>query len=97
LISQSGTSAPSVTILENTLGDVTFSYVAVGRYELITDGLLTLNKTFALITNSNRGTNSVYQTSVNALRLACRDLTVTGNAYMDDALDNTSIEIRVYN
>lgn len=97
LITQSGTAAPTAIVLENTLGEVTFSYVAGGRYELTTDSLFTLDKTFALITNSNLGSNAIYQSSVNTLRINCRDLTTSGNPYLNGALNNTSIEIRVYN
>lgn len=97
LISQTGTSAPTAIVLENTLGDITFSYVGVGRYNVITSSLFTLNKTFALITNSNRGTNAIYQIDVDNFRIYCKDLTASGNPFLNDALDNTSIEIRVYN
>jgi len=97
LITQSGTAAPTAIVLENTLGEVTFSYIGVGRYNVITNSLFTLNKTFALITNSNRGTNAIYQIDVDNFRIYCKDLTASGNPFLNDALDNTTIEIRVYN
>ena len=97
LITQSGTAAPTAIVLENTLGEVTFSYVAVGSYKVITSDLYTLDKTFALITNSKRGTNSIHRENISDLRINCRDLSASGNPYMNDALESTTIEIRVYN
>ena len=97
LISQTGTDAPTAIVLNNTLGDVTFSYVGVGRYNITTNSLFTLNKTFALTTNSNRGVNSIYQIDIDNFRIYCKDLTSSGIPLLNDALNNTSIEIRVYN
>jgi hypothetical protein len=75
LITQSGTAAPTAIVLENTLGDVTFSYISVGNYEVVTSGLFTADKTAALIPNSRLGTNNIYQTGVNTLQIVCRDIT----------------------
>ena len=99
LISQTGTAAPTAIVLENTLGDVTFSYVTVGIYKVITSGLFTNNKTFALLPNSLRGTNFIYQINTNEITINCRDITSETPfiPYLNNALDNTSIEIRVYN
>lgn len=99
LISQSGTAAPTAIVLENTLGEVTFTYVSLGNYEIVTSGLFTANKTFISIPNSRLGTNFVYQVDTNTLRLFCRDITSETPfiPYLNNALNKTSIEIRVYN
>lgn len=47
LLSQSGTSAPVATVLENTLGGtVVWGYSGVGTYTATKSGAFTLNKTF---------------------------------------------------
>ena len=98
LITQSGTAAPTAIVLENTLGEVTFSYISVGNYEVVTDGLFN-DKTFALIPNSRLGTNNIYQTGVNTLQIVCRDITSSSPfiPFLNNALNKTTIEIRVYN
>lgn len=47
LLTQTGTDAPTATVLENTLGNITFAYDAVGVYSIISpNNLFTLNKTW---------------------------------------------------
>jgi len=98
LITQTGTGAPTAIVLENTLGEVTFNYISVGNYEVVTDGLFN-DKTFALIPNSRLGTNNIYQTGVNTLQIVCRDITSSSPfiPFLNNALNKTTIEIRVYN
>lgn len=99
LITQTGTAAPTAIVLENTLGEVTFNYISIGNYEVVTDGLFTGDKTFALIPNSRLGTNFIYQVSTNVLQIVCRDITSDTPfiPFRNDALNKTTIEIRVYN
>ena len=62
LLTQSGTSAPVATVLENTLGGtVVWSYSGPGQYTGTLAGAFTENKTFVLIQGSNDGdTSSAY-------------------------------------
>ncbi len=46
LLSQSGENAPTAEVLENTIGDISFSYIAPGVYTAVSDDLYTLAKTF---------------------------------------------------
>lgn len=48
LISQSGTDTPTVIVLENTIGTITFSYVDVGVFEAVSDTLFIDGKTGVL-------------------------------------------------
>ena len=98
LLTQSGTAAPTAIVLENTLGEVTFTYISVGNYDVVTSGLFN-DKTFILMPNSRLGTNFIYQTGVNTLRIVCRDITSDSPfiPFLNNALNKTSIEIRVYN
>jgi hypothetical protein len=106
LLTQSGTASPVADILENTLGTLTFTYVSEGNYKILTSGLFTLNKTFAIITNG-RSTNEIRILNVNEILIGCKDLTAAeidtfdpSLVYIpnaDEVLDKTAIEIRVYN
>jgi len=99
LLSQGGTNAPVATILENTLGDITFVYIADGSYDILSSGLFTAGKT---TTNSQIYYSSDYDRvyymyleylGISNLRLKSMNDTVA----VDDALHGTFLEIRVYN
>jgi hypothetical protein len=111
LLNQSGTSDPEPTVLENTLGVLTFDYVSLGNYKISTSGLFTLNKTFATIASSNsESVNFIYINNVNEILISSKDLTAASTVVdflgietqveipnAVDGLVDTSIEIRVYN
>lgn len=96
LISQSGTDAPTATVLENTLGGtVVWTYNDVGNYSGTLTGAFTTN---TLIFPVYAGFNS---------QLYLDPYTTINNSYFPDAinlqtgevdsyLNNTLIEIRVY-
>lgn len=94
LLTQTGTNPPVATVLENTLGDVVWSYTNPGKYRANLSGAFTEGKTFLSenynnafyilkIINSNYITYATYVTATNTL----------GNEFLSD----TPIEIRVYN
>ena len=100
LLSQSDTSAPIATILENTLGEVpTWEYISTGNYILNSSAVFTLNKTVAFIGNSSY--NFTAEDNVNLFYI-CEDpsmfeiQTSNGSVFSDDILKKTPIEIRVY-
>ena len=83
--------APVATVLENTIGNIWFTYDSTGFYLINSNGLFTNNKTWLqniIITGGpdfcifNLGGDSIIEVSTSA-----------GN----DLLYNTPIEIRVYN
>jgi len=90
--------APVVTVLENTLGNVWFTYNESGTYYINSNGLFIQNKTYHNPTNYNlpnditEGYSLTIQNSSAALFLAFQD-----NILHNDSLQNTPIEIRVYN
>jgi len=89
--------APRVNILENTIGNIWFSYTTNGVYHMNSDGLFTADKTIGFaggqssavrlstepVFNINYGTTNVMEI-----------VTPSGN---DDKLNGAPIEIRVYN
>ena len=46
------TGAPVVTVLENTIGNIWFTYVGVGLYQINTNNLFTINKTWTYPNNT---------------------------------------------
>lgn len=98
LLSQSGTSAPTLVVLENTLGDtVTPLYNSVGNYtlQLSTLNLFTSTKTFILL-------NSSYSSDayLGVVRGSDNELLVNSTfngSNSNNVISDASIEIRVYN
>jgi hypothetical protein len=93
------TSAPVVTVLENTLGsDVTWWVNTTGLFYAYSDsGYFTTGKTFVTITHTNYnidGTTTFYQSDATEISIQTMDTTFTP---VDGVLYNTPIEIRVYN
>ncbi|MCO6149052.1 hypothetical protein [Flavobacterium sp. NRK1] len=100
LITQSGTSAPTVTILENTLsGPISWVYTSTGLYTGTLNAAFVLNKTWAFI---NLGDSSISGNQVKVSRINTNDLGIrtfnSSNSAADGVLNGASlIEIRVYN
>lgn len=100
LLSQSGTNAPTVVELENTMSSgITTSYYATGNYNVISNGEFTVGKTIVLSTPTRSDAFiAINQISASELRINTRDIT-SDTPFIpsaNDLLDNTSIEIRVY-
>jgi len=96
LMTQTGTDAPTATVLENTLGGtVVWAYVSQGSYTATLTGAFTLNKT-VIFNNATIGDTilTTVRNNTNAISVVSRGIT---GATLNGALQNTSIEIRVYN
>lgn len=98
LLTQSGTSAPTAAVLENSLGGtLVWTYDAVGQYTGTLAGVFTADKTFLMINNQavadNRGINLV---RVNADTIQINIARITTGVTSDDVLSNTAIEILIY-
>lgn len=94
LISQSGTSSPSVTQLFNDLGSLTFSRSGVGSYLISSSGLFTSGKTLVKLSNGFPiGVIGGKRSNNNTIALTTFDSTFN---YSDNILDNCSIEIEVF-
>jgi hypothetical protein len=99
LLTQTGTTAPVAKVLENTIGDVWFTYDDFGNYLVNSSGLFTINKTFLLLTNPNVGDGVVATANyidINSMAIVFYD-NASPYETLDNALENTPIEIRVYN
>jgi len=95
LVSQSGTDAPTLTILENTTG-ATFSTIrqAQGVYQITTlSSVFTSDKTLVLANNFR------YPYTIDVNRTGATNLTIgtyNSGTTRDDVLSNSSLEVRIY-
>lgn len=89
--------APIVIVLENTLGNVWFTYNDIGQYLVNSNELFINNKSFAIIgTPTESGINNNFAGIVpSGTSIFAIDVVEEGP--VDDLLQNTPIEIRVYN
>ena len=100
MLSQSGTDAPTATVLENTLGvDVSFTYFLAGNYFINAIVAFTGNKTYVDVGQSIYATSAyiIIPSLPNIDQVQIRVTKVTDNTSSDNKLTNFQIEIRVYN
>jgi hypothetical protein len=100
IIAQSGTNAPTATVLENTLGEVpTYSRTGAGNYVITSpSSLFALNKTTLTISNSIGGNLNPVLSRVSTSAISLQSRTTSGVG-VDDAFVGsyaTTVEIRVY-
>ena len=107
LMTQSGTDAPTATILENTLGDIVWERDVTGIYLGTLTGVFTTSKLFLPNPNASgsfilrdtsfnsTGTYSINRRNDNILEL--RSYRISGGTLSDEILNNAPIEIIVYN
>jgi hypothetical protein len=98
-LTQDGTSAPTAIVLENTLGGtVVWTRGGTGLYSGTLAGAFTLQKTTVFVSSTYGSSNvhhlAAYASDVNTITIE----TVTGgDSATDGEMDETAIEIRVYN
>jgi hypothetical protein len=93
LLTQNGLNPPVATILENTIGDITYSYDDIGFYFINSSLLFTNNKTAIFFGNTNAAFIKIYPNNDSQLIIEVFDTT----GYTNFGLIKTPIEIRVYN
>lgn len=94
--------APIVTVLENTIGNIWFTYDAVGNYSINSDYLFINNKTYTVFQtwgddNVTNRMGVVYKNSDSQLVLNNTDYLGVPSNSIGGNTALTSIEIRVYN
>jgi hypothetical protein len=94
LLTQSGTSAPVATVLENTVGTITITRSGTGEYTITSSGLFTLNKTTFDITPIQGFIKQSALSNINTIVFETRS---TSNVASDELLVSKKLEIRVYN
>lgn len=96
LLTQTGINPPVATVLENTLGGtIIWTYNSVGEYYGTLINTFKNNKTFVLLGMDDAGhiAGGIRQTD-DIIYVFTSDMT---GGYIDSAMQETSIEIRVYN
>lgn len=89
---------PTVNILENTIGTLAFIRQTDGYYSIVSqDYLFTVNKTWYNITPGDLIYSNLYQEMVYGNTTEILMYTSAGGTLADGVLNNTPIEIRVYN
>lgn len=95
------TGAPVATVLENTIGNIWFTYYAVGQYKINSNGLLPVNKRqfyYGLLKSSDVVNGFIIESDEapyndDFIQIITRD----GSGAAGNGMTNTPIEIRVYN
>lgn len=96
LYSQNSTSNPTVVILENTLGTVTFTRSSTGVYLVNSSGLFTADKTFVIM---GAGANAAYTNAINLVDSSTFYIVTKESSTQsstDSANTKVAFEIRVY-
>jgi hypothetical protein len=95
------TGAPTVIVLENTIGNVWFDYSNTGQYSVNSDSLFMSGKTYLSITDnidiagpSNFRISYLYDSDASLDIITYNPVSDTGG---NSRLANTTMEIRVYN
>ena len=89
------TGTPVVTVLENTIGNIWFTYDSTGLYYANSNNLFEQNKTTAFIGNNGIYVLSAYRVNDELVEILTYNISTVSNE--DGLLNNTPIEIRVYN
>jgi hypothetical protein len=91
--------APVVTVLENTIGDIWFTYEGAGSYSIKSNSLFIINKTtFSIgILDDNEGIPIVSTDRYNNDANTYQFNTTVSSSRENGLLYNTLLEIRVYN
>lgn len=96
VMSQSGTSAPSATVLENTIGSIAWTRTASGTYQGRLTSAFTSGKVFLCCqvnAISQTGVVDIIRVDADNINLLSTDMSYSAK---DDIITDTSIEIRVY-
>jgi len=91
---QSGTNAPTATIMENTIGSISWARTGVGTYRGTLSGAFTTGKTTVFL-NPAFGTGNVNAAQWNTTSTI--DIKTLNGLSPTDGILTTDIEIRVYN
>jgi hypothetical protein len=100
LLTQSGTSAPTATVLENDLsGTPTLSYVTTGKFRITLTGEFTSAKTHIFLNPIMTASNNfvgAYRVDDDIIEIQTRQFALGSFTNFNSILTGASIEIRVY-
>ncbi len=93
------TGAPVVTVLENTIGDIWFTYISQGKYAVKSLNLFVTNKTYSTLQANLLDFDFGADYIINRSSESNINIITSGpnSGQINNLLNNTPIEIRVYN
>jgi hypothetical protein len=95
------TGAPVVTVLENTIGNIWFTYTDVGVYYLNSSNLFTIDKTYSINSQTKCFNTSAinYNLYLTSYETGYVEINTSNNTFINanGGLLNKMIEVRVYN
>lgn len=99
LLTQTGTDDPVAIVLENTIGDIIWSYINTGEYVGTLTGAFTTDKTAGFLGSNltlpgQKGMLNIANTDINSINVQTFDI---DNLSSNDILYYTFLEVRVYN
>lgn len=102
LLLQANSGVPVATVLENTIGNIWFTYNGTGQYSVNSDGLFVENKSMCIIGSASEGVSngalsSVVNGGINIFGISTAVIISGFPTPFNDELQLTPIEIRVYN
>lgn len=94
----SGPSAPTVSVIENTIGPLVWTRVSDGVYQAtLTNAFVDFDKLFLNISNNLQNLGGINYITVWDGSTIQVDTLDSNSSHSDGLLDSTAIEIRVYN
>ena len=97
LLTQTGTNAPVATVLENTIGDIVWSYFTLATYKATLNGAFLENKV-AVQGSANRTIDSLLSGSrLDNNTIIVTSTTISTDTPANDKFSNSFVEIRIYN
>jgi hypothetical protein len=99
IFNQSGTSAPVSTIIfENNIGSIVWTRTTVGTYVGTLSGAFTASKVIGFLTNTGVNSSTPINVKISSSSVNTIDvLSYVNGVLADSAMNNMSLEIRVYN
>jgi len=99
LLTQTGSGAPTVTVLENTIGDIVWTRLSAGLYNGTLTGAFLASKTAVYLTNGGNIATpaifNIYADTVNTISL--KSIASLSGMVADSLVNTATLEIRVYN
>lgn len=98
LLTQEGTNPPTAVVLENTIGNIVWTYYNTGQYFVNLNGAFPELKTALFITDTtyNTPSNAYILTNGSGDRVVVETYNAANTALSNDILGYTTVEIRVY-
>jgi hypothetical protein len=96
IVSQTGTSAPTASVIANTIGTVVWTYTSTGFYAADTSSLFTSGKTVIFIDNLASGASAITQAGWEDVGSCTVSTRTDAGALTNGILANASVMIRVY-